>query len=61
MHGSSQVAVSRAVVQAIRQQIVNDPELRKQHKAASAIYRRGGASAAQVLVIYPFISLLKRN
>lgn len=51
MHGSSQAAVSRAIVAAIRRQIVSDPELRKQHKAAAAIYRPRVAAPTQVLLL----------
>lgn len=51
MHGSSPSAISRAIVAAIRQQVVNDPELRRQHKAAAAIYRqRNNPGPAQVLL-----------
>jgi hypothetical protein len=58
MHGSSQASVGRAIVSAVRQQIISDPELRKQHKAVAAMYRQRGAMPAQVHTAHCFMCLM---
>lgn len=49
MQGSSQGAVSHAIVQAIRADILKDPELTKQHKACKVMYHGPRRAVAQVL------------
>jgi hypothetical protein len=58
MHGSSQGAVSRAIVAAVRQEIINDPKLKRQHKAVMAMYRQRGAMPAQVRTTHRSMHLI---